>query len=64
MARRSGSGPHPRGKKRPKHWHTAERARKWDAVDLPDVGSGAEPTGEPRPVPRSPRNRRGHGDAL
>lgn len=40
-----------KGLKRPKSWHRgAVEARRWAATQLPDVGSGANPTaGTPRP---------------
>jgi hypothetical protein len=40
-----------KGRKRPKHWHRgAGEARRWAALRLPEVGSGADPTtGAPQP---------------
>jgi hypothetical protein len=60
MARRSGPGHHPRGKKRPKHWHVSDIARRWARTHLPEVGSGADPTaGEPTPLRGKARTDRG-----
>jgi hypothetical protein len=62
--RQKGRSPHrPKGKRRPKHWHRRDEIDRWDAADLPDVGSGADPTaGTPRPPRRvAGRNR---GDTL
>ena len=48
--------------KRRRSWHRGRvEARRWLQVDLPDGGSGADPTGAPTPL------QRGHwrgGDAL
>jgi hypothetical protein len=56
-----------KGNKRRKHWHRGQgEARRWLRSQLPDVGSGADPTGgEPAPVHRSRRSGDTHrGDAL
>lgn len=56
---------HHRGKKRPKAWHRGRtEARQWQRHgDLPDLGTGADPTtGAPSPRRRSGRQK--PGDAL
>lgn len=58
---------HHRGKKRPKSWHRGKgEARHWDAQrDLPDLGTGADPTsGQPTPLRRNQPGGRIHGDAI
>ena len=56
-----------RGKRR-KNWHRGRgEARRWEAVQLPDVGSGADPTtGVPIPQRGVDRkhSRQRHGDAA
>lgn len=62
--------PRQKGKasKRPKHWHRGKsEAERWAAVNLPDVGSGADPTtGVPIPHRSIDRkhSRRRHGDTA
>lgn len=43
---------HFKGKKRMKSWHRGQsEARRWRGSDLPDLGTGADPTaGEPAPL--------------
>jgi hypothetical protein len=56
-----------KGRKRPKHWHRGQsEARRWQATQLPDVGSGADPTaGAPTPVHRArPAGNTHRGDTL
>ncbi len=58
----------PRNRKRPKNWHRGQR-EDWLHLhtQLPDVGSGADPTtGAPIPMPGpgSSRHRGLRGDAL
>lgn len=51
-------------RKRPKHWHRGQtEATRWQAIELPDVATGADPTtGTPRPLRRNGTTR--PGDAL
>lgn len=55
----------PKSRKRPRRWHHGAReARRWDAIDLPDVASGADPTtGTPTRAKRDGAGRL-RGDAL
>lgn len=48
---------HHKGKKRMKSWHRGQsEARLWARVELPDLGTGAEPTsGQPQPIHRNRR---------
>jgi len=57
---------HHRGKKRLKGWHRGKgEARNWGRIDLPDLGTGADPTsGEPAPLRRNQPGGRIHGDAI
>lgn len=57
---------HHRGKKRPKHWHRGHNeARQWKRTELPDLGTGADPTsGAPRPLRRKQSGGRVHGDSI
>lgn len=50
-----------KSKKRPKTWHRGRaEARLWSASELPDVGSGADPTqGRPDPLRRQGKQNRG-----
>jgi hypothetical protein len=53
----------PKGHKRPKSWHRGQvESHRWQAVDLPEVDSGANPTtGKPAPWRRGRPHR---GEAL
>lgn len=55
---------HFKGKKRMKGWHRGRtEAGRWARTQLPDVGSGADPTtGTPAPLRRT--GGRNRGDAL
>lgn len=57
---------HHRGKKRPKNWHRGKtEGRRWARNELPDLGTGADPTsGAPTPLRRKHPGRAGRGDAL
>lgn len=62
-----GKRQHHKGKKRPKTWHRGrtEVARWRRVADLPDLGSGADPTsGAPTPLRRQHPGRAARGDAL
>jgi hypothetical protein len=49
-----------KAKRRPKHWHQGH-----ELVELPEVGSGADPTsGEPTPCREADRRHRRGGDAV
>lgn len=69
-SRRSRQGRRPqkgKSRKRGSHWHTQDDSpiirRYVDGPQLPDVGSGADPTaGAPRPLRR--RGRTNRGDSL
>lgn len=55
----------PRGKKRPRRWHRGQgEADLWDASQIPDVRSGADPTkGAPTPLSNA-KGRKNRGDAA
>ena len=57
---------HHRGKKRLKKWHRGKgEAHRWENRQLPDVGSGADPTtGQPIRLRRNQPGGRVHGDSI
>lgn len=56
----------PKGLKRRKNWHRGKgEARRWQRTELPDVGSGADPTtGAPTPLRRDGGPSKLHGDCA
>ena len=61
-----GKRQHHKGLKRPRHWHRGKgEARRWAHLRLPDLETGADPTGQP--VANHLQRRTGkqqRGDAL
>jgi hypothetical protein len=57
---------HGKGRKRRRSWHRGSgEAQRWASTELPDLGTGTPPNGEPNPVHLNRRcGNQNKGDAI